>query len=438
MNKTKKKGFTIVELVIVIAVIAILAAVLIPTFSGLIKKANQSADEQAVYQMNTALAIYTAENGKPENPGDVKLGLYKNGINTDTMSPVTQGYAFYWDKGENKIVLVGEGKATAEEDWYLLTSTGYGIEKKVTDVEGIKNAINESSYSNPVLVKLQNDVTLTGSLSIDSGKVFILDLNGKKITSSGGEYTTIIFNDKNNNYETSQCGIVVNGGANVTIKNGIMEYSGQKRAIVNQDGSLVIENMTINVAGELDNKACCVFIDGLSDTSIVNSTLKTNSNYGITSNSNKDRSDGSRLSVINSTVETNAEVTTKEGEKAGYAAIYIPTYANVVIDNCMVVGSGFGAYFRGCNAEIKNSTIYKTADITHNGYTWYDGSNGYTADILFAAGVDRYASSGTYSCENVKGKDSAKCSIFIHQPDGAKVTLTGATADKTYTNNEVK
>ncbi len=38
----KKKGFTIVELVIVIAVIAILAAVMIPTFSGVIENANKS------------------------------------------------------------------------------------------------------------------------------------------------------------------------------------------------------------------------------------------------------------------------------------------------------------------------------------------------------------------------------------------------------------
>ena len=38
-----RKGFTTVELVIVIAVIAILATVLIPTFSGLIEKAHASA-----------------------------------------------------------------------------------------------------------------------------------------------------------------------------------------------------------------------------------------------------------------------------------------------------------------------------------------------------------------------------------------------------------
>jgi len=38
-----KKGFTIVELVIVIAVIAILAAVLIPTFAGVVSKADDSS-----------------------------------------------------------------------------------------------------------------------------------------------------------------------------------------------------------------------------------------------------------------------------------------------------------------------------------------------------------------------------------------------------------
>ena len=42
MKKMNKKGFTIVELVIVIAVIAILAGVMIPTFGGIIKTANES------------------------------------------------------------------------------------------------------------------------------------------------------------------------------------------------------------------------------------------------------------------------------------------------------------------------------------------------------------------------------------------------------------
>ncbi len=57
MKKLNKKGFTIVELVIVIAVIAILSAVLIPTFSSVIKKANKSNADQAA--RNAVSAVLT-------------------------------------------------------------------------------------------------------------------------------------------------------------------------------------------------------------------------------------------------------------------------------------------------------------------------------------------------------------------------------------------
>ena len=66
MKRTNKKGFTIVELVVVIAIIAILAAVLIPTFASLIKRANISKDQQLVRNLNTALIADKAINGKHE------------------------------------------------------------------------------------------------------------------------------------------------------------------------------------------------------------------------------------------------------------------------------------------------------------------------------------------------------------------------------------
>ncbi len=58
MKTHRKKGFTIVELVIVIAVIAILAAVLIPTFSNVISKAQESNALQAA---RAAWTQWTAE-----------------------------------------------------------------------------------------------------------------------------------------------------------------------------------------------------------------------------------------------------------------------------------------------------------------------------------------------------------------------------------------
>lgn len=56
--KYGKKAFTIVEVIVALAVIAILAAVLIPTYTSLVQKASLSADEQTVKNMNTALATY--------------------------------------------------------------------------------------------------------------------------------------------------------------------------------------------------------------------------------------------------------------------------------------------------------------------------------------------------------------------------------------------
>ena len=57
MKKNNRKGFTTVELVIVIAVIAILAAVLIPTFANLIHKANVANDTAVARNLNTAVAM---------------------------------------------------------------------------------------------------------------------------------------------------------------------------------------------------------------------------------------------------------------------------------------------------------------------------------------------------------------------------------------------
>ena len=108
MINSKKKGFTIVELVIVIAVIAVLAAVLIPTFSNLVKKANMSADQQAVRQMNTALAMADATK-EIEDSNDAVDALSEAGFNSeDTLVPISKGYAFYFYSKYDLIVLVKE------------------------------------------------------------------------------------------------------------------------------------------------------------------------------------------------------------------------------------------------------------------------------------------------------------------------------------------
>lgn len=60
MKRNLRKGFTVVELVIVIAVIGILSAVLIPTFVGLTDRANKAALQE---NLRNAYVAYAAENG---------------------------------------------------------------------------------------------------------------------------------------------------------------------------------------------------------------------------------------------------------------------------------------------------------------------------------------------------------------------------------------
>ncbi|MBQ3013710.1 MAG: type II secretion system protein [Clostridia bacterium] len=74
MKKMNKKGFTIVELVIVIAVIAILAAVMIPTFGGIISKANNSSVQQAASSLyKQAIALDLADGVQDGKDGDDEI-----------------------------------------------------------------------------------------------------------------------------------------------------------------------------------------------------------------------------------------------------------------------------------------------------------------------------------------------------------------------------
>lgn len=124
----KKNGFTIVELVIVIAVIAILAGVLIPTFSSLVAKANMSADQQAVTNMNKILAI----SDKPTDVDGVIELLIENDYAGD-LTTYYKNYSLAWIESENVIVLIEGGKVVYPERYANSTLTVALIKPMATD-----------------------------------------------------------------------------------------------------------------------------------------------------------------------------------------------------------------------------------------------------------------------------------------------------------------
>ena len=114
MIKKFKRAFTIVELVIVIAVVGILASVLIPTFSNIIKNATVSADTQHVTSMNIQLAaslndITTEEELKQQ------IDIVFEGNHFDDFAPQSAkyGYHYWYDIANKKIVLATSSELSA-------------------------------------------------------------------------------------------------------------------------------------------------------------------------------------------------------------------------------------------------------------------------------------------------------------------------------------
>ena len=108
MTNSKKRGFTIIELVIVIAVIAILAGVLIPTFVSVIKKANVSSDTALVRNINEALAAEDVTD-KPTTMYQALKVAKEYGFSVEKLTPRSSG-EIVWNSTSNRFALVEDGK----------------------------------------------------------------------------------------------------------------------------------------------------------------------------------------------------------------------------------------------------------------------------------------------------------------------------------------
>ena len=242
MKNTNKKGFTIVELVIVIAVIGILAAVLIPTFSSLIKKANESSDIQATRQMNTALAIA----GELSDIDDVIDALAEAGFNSkDALIPVSTGYTFYWYANAKQIVLENDkGEVVFPEG--VAKEEGTSLENSVKYIDIVVNdtASLESALTNGVAdIKLDANVELSYQVVIPAGSKVTLDLNDNTLSTA----------------KTGDRSKYIDVSGELVISNGTIDARGIE---VLSGGKLVIaENANVEIANVDSNGGAAIWVE---------------------------------------------------------------------------------------------------------------------------------------------------------------------------------
>lgn len=86
-GESRSRGFTLIELIVVMMIIAILTAIAVPRFSSAVQHAKEASLKEDLHVMREAIAAYTMDKGKaPQSLDDLVQSGYLRAIPIDPMT----------------------------------------------------------------------------------------------------------------------------------------------------------------------------------------------------------------------------------------------------------------------------------------------------------------------------------------------------------------
>ena len=123
------KGFSLVELIVVIAIMAILVGVAVPVYTQYISSANTNVDKQTVGEVEHAIEVLLIDNEVKNPTGEWKIKLTKTGLElvSDSANDTTDNTFLTKLQG-----LVPEAKLKTLAD-VTFTINGYSVNNDLSE-----------------------------------------------------------------------------------------------------------------------------------------------------------------------------------------------------------------------------------------------------------------------------------------------------------------
>lgn len=107
--KKNKKGYSLIELIVVIAIIAILVGIAAPVTINLVNKANVSADKATAEAIKNGIAIHVAEEAVAGTSTDVNAtnlnGIIEEHVDGVNLTPRQGGMAYYYSRETGEVIV---------------------------------------------------------------------------------------------------------------------------------------------------------------------------------------------------------------------------------------------------------------------------------------------------------------------------------------------